>query len=263
MTDEYLEQRTMNHEPKTTTDCPDKFSPAWWLPGPHLQTLWSQFFRRDRVRDAREERIPTADGDFLSVHHVDVDPSRPRLLLLHGLEGSVHSHYVAGFVAQARRRRWNFSLLEFRGCGAEFNLAPRLYHSGETTDLDLVVALLSQRATQTGFFLAGVSLGGNVLLKWLGETGNDASNGVRGAAAVSVPFNLEAGARNLQQGFARVYDRHFLRSLKKKARRKLEQFPGLFDDHRLARARSIEAFDDAVTGPVHGFAGSRDYYERS
>jgi len=241
----------------------NKFSPAWWLPGPHLQTLWSQFFRRDRVRDARSERLPTADGDFLSVHHLDLDPSRPRLLLLHGLEGSVHSHYVAGFAAQARRRRWNFSLLEFRGCGAEFNLAPRLYHSGETTDLDLVVELLSRRATQSGLFLAGVSLGGNVLLKWLGEAGSDVPKGIRGAAAGSVPFNLEAGARNLQRGFARVYDRHFLRSLRRKALRKLQQFPGLFDRAGLARARTIEDFDNAVTGPVHGFAGSHDYYGRS
>ena len=179
------------------------------------------------------------------------------------MEGSVHSHYVAGFVAQARRRRWNFSLLEFRGCGEEFNRAPRLYHSGETTDLGLAVTLLLERATQTGLFLAGVSLGGNVLLKWLGENGDEIPKGIRGAAAVSVPFDLEAGARILQRGFARIYDRHFLRSLRAKALRKLDQFPGLFDRERLARAESIEDFDDAVTGPVHGFAGSHDYYQRS
>jgi predicted alpha/beta-fold hydrolase len=207
--------------------------------------------------------VPTPDGDSVDIYHVDIDPARPRLLLLHGLEGSIRSHYVAGFAGLAAQHRWNFTLLEFRGCGIEFNRAPRLYHSGETADLDLVVRLLASRSPDQALYLAGVSLGGNVLLKWLGETGEAAPKPVRGAAAVSVPFDLEAGARHLQLGFARVYDRHFLRSLRRKALRKLDQYPSLFDRSRLLAARSIEDFDDAVTGPVHGFAGSHDYYERS
>lgn len=240
-----------------------KFTPAWWLRGAHLQTLWSQFFRRDRTPGLRPERIATPDGDHLSLYHMDVASGGPRLLILHGLEGSEQSHYIAGLVSHAARRGWSSTVLVFRGCGAEFNTAPRLYHSGETSDLAQVVALLTTRAPGDALFLAGVSLGGNVLLKWLGERGDRPPNQVRAAAAVSVPFDLEMGCKNLQRGFARIYDRHFLKSLREKARRKLKQHPALFDAARLEAARTIEDFDDAVTGPVHGFDGSHDYYSRS
>jgi hypothetical protein len=175
----------------------------------------------------------------------------------------VESHYVAGFARLAERRGWNFTLLEFRGCGAQLNRAPRLYHSGETTDLDLAIRQLAERAPAAPLFLAGVSLGGNVLLKWLGERGDRLPHSLRAAGAISVPFDLEAGARFLQRGFARVYDRHFLKSLRRKALRKLEQYPGLFRREGLVAARTIEDFDDAVTGPIHGFDGSHDYYEKS
>ncbi len=240
-----------------------KFTPAWWLPGPHPQTLWSQFFRRGRLPRLRTERVETPDGDHLFLHHHDLAPDRPRVLILHGLEGSERSHYVPGLITQAERRGWNATVLVFRGCGTELNTAPRMYHSGETTDLRLVIQMLIDRAPADLLFLAGVSLGGNVLLKWLGECGADVPSQARAAAAVSVPFDLEMGCKKLQRGFARVYDRHFLRSLRQKARRKLAQHPYLFDSVKLEAARTIEDFDDAVTGPIHGFAGSHDYYERS
>lgn len=241
----------------------DKFSPAWWLRGPHAQTLWSQYFRRRRLPPMRMERLATPDGDRIHLYHRDSDPGTPRVVLLHGLEGSVESHYVQGIVERAERRRWSVTVLVFRGCGPELNAAPRLYHSGETSDLRLVLGVLARRRPDDRLFLAGVSLGGNVLLKFLGESPGTVPRQVAAAAAVSVPFDLEAGCRHLQRGFARVYDRHFLRSLRRKALQKLEQHPGLFDRGRLLRARTIEDFDDAVTGPVHGFDGSHDYYTRS
>jgi predicted alpha/beta-fold hydrolase len=211
----------------------------------------------------RVERISTPDGDYVHLYHHDVGAGGPRLLLLHGLEGSVNSHYVRGIVSEAAARGWSTTLLAFRGCGPELNTAPRLYHSGETADLRQVVELLIGRAPDADLFLTGVSLGGNVLLKYLGESGATAARQIVAAAAVSVPFDLEAGCRALQQGFARVYDRHFVKRLRQKARRKLHQHPGLFDARRLEAARTIEDFDDAVTGPIHGFAGSHDYYEQS
>lgn len=242
----------------------NKFTPAWWLSGPHPQTLWSQFFRRGPLIDLQMERLATPDGDTLFLYHRDLaPPGRPRLLILHGLEGSERSHYVPGLIALAERRGWSATVLVFRGCGPELNTAPRMYHSGETIDLRFVVDLLIDRAPKDWLFLAGVSLGGNVLLKWLGECGARTPWQVRAAAAVSVPFDLELGCKKLQRGFARVYDRHFLRSLREKARRKLEQHPRLFDPAKLASARTLEDFDDSVTGPIHGFAGSHDYYERS
>jgi predicted alpha/beta-fold hydrolase len=210
----------------------------------------------------RLERLATPDGDAVHLYHHDLPGSTRRLFLLHGLEGSADSHYVRGFTTLAAERGWSTTLLVFRGCGPEFNSAPRLYHSGETTDLSHALASMLSR-NEERFFLAGVSLGGNVLLKFLGEMGDSLDRRIVAAAAVSVPFDLEAGARFLQRGFAKVYDRHFLKSLKAKAGRKLSQHHGLFDPERLNRAGTIEAFDDAVTAPVHGFAGSSDYYRRS
>ena len=211
----------------------------------------------------RLERLTTPDGDRVHLYHRDAAPGRPRVVLLHGLEGSVESHYVQGIVERAERRGWSATVLVFRGCGPELNTAPRMYHSGETGDLRLMLDEQTRRRPDERLFLAGVSLGGNVLLKYLGEAPAAVPRQVAAAAAVSVPFDLEAGCRHLQRGFARVYDRHFLRSLRRKALQKLEQHPGLFDRQRLLRARTIEDFDDAVTGPVHGFEGSHDYYTRS
>jgi uncharacterized protein len=211
----------------------------------------------------RLERLTTLDGDRLHLYHRDAAPGRPRVVLLHGLEGSVESHYVQGIVERADRRGWSVTVLVFRGCGPELNTAPRLYHSGETSDLRLMLEQQTSRRPDEPLFLAGVSLGGNVLLKFLGEAPAAVPRQVAAAGVVSVPFDLEAGCRHLQRGFARVYDRHFLRSLRRKALQKLEQYPDLFDKQRLLRARTIEEFDDAVTGPVHGFAGSHDYYTQS
>jgi predicted alpha/beta-fold hydrolase len=241
----------------------DNFSPAWWLRGPHLQTLWSQYFRPIRLPSMRLERLATPDGDQIHLYHRDVGVGRPRLFLLHGLEGSVRSHYVQGFVRGAESHGWNSTLLVFRGCGPEFNSAPRLYHSGETSDLRFALEIVTRRQPAERLVLAGISLGGNVLLKYLGEAPDTVPRQVTAAATVSVPYDLEAGSRHLQKGFAKVYDRHFLKSLRKKAVQKLGQHPGLFDQRRALTARTIEDFDDGVTGPVHGFAGSNDYYTRS
>src|SRR4051812_37142466 len=181
----------------------------------------------------RIERLEMPDGDRVHLYHRDVDAQRPRVFLLHGLEGSVRSHYVQGIVRGAESRGWNTTLLVFRGCGPEFNTAPRMYHSGETSDLRFVLDTLAARHPDQRIALAGVSLGGNVLLKYLGEEAvSVGGTKVVAAAAVSVPYDLEAGARHLQKGFARVYDRHFLKSLRRKAMLKLDQHPALFSRER-------------------------------
>ena len=183
--------------------------------------------------------------------------------MLHGLEGTIRSHYLLGMLAEARRRGWSADALIFRTCNGETTRARRLYHSGETTDLDLVIQRLVREHSGQPLALAGFSLGGNVLLKWLGERSDDLPAEVRSAAAVSVPFDLERGARFIERGFSRVYTRHFLRTLRSKARVRLSRDPDLFDASALANARTLFEFDDAVTAPVHGFADARDYYHRS
>jgi len=239
------------------------YRPAWWVPGGHAQTLWAKFFRRRRPLDARKERWPTPDGDFVDLYRRGTAPDAPRLVLLHGLEGTVRSHYVGGFFREAAARGWGADLLVFRGCGDEPNKAPRFYHSGETSDTAFVLGRIREEFPNAPLLLAGVSLGGNVLLKYLGEIGEGALESIAGAAAISVPFDLERGARFIGQGFSKIYDRHFLRSLRQKALDKLSRFPDLFDSNALLQARSIYDFDDAVTAPVHGFASAHDYYSRS
>jgi predicted alpha/beta-fold hydrolase len=240
-----------------------RYRPAWWLRNAHAQTMWGRFLRRiPRVRMERE-LLAAHDGDSLELWQVAALRTGPRVLLLHGLEGGVHSHYVGGLLAQAHMRGWGATLIVFRGCGSAPNRTRRFYHSGETTDLALVFDTLRRRWPDDSWMLAGVSLGGNVLLKWLGEQGAAIDAKVRAAAAVSVPYDLEAGARKISRGFARVYDRSFLRSLRRKAMAKLSIHPDLFDRAQLARARNIYQFDDAVTAPIHGFADAHDYYERS
>jgi predicted alpha/beta-fold hydrolase len=211
----------------------------------------------------RSERWDTPDGDFIDIHRLDAAPDAPRLFMLHGLEGTVRSHYVGGFFAEARRRGWGADLLVFRGCGPELNRARRFYHSGETTDLAFALDRVLAEHPSARVVLAGVSLGGNVLLKYLGEAGKSAPDRIAAAAAVSVPFDLERGSRFISQGFSRVYDRHFLRSLRRKAEAKLLRFPDLFDVDALRRARTIYDFDDVITAPVHGFADAHEYYARS
>ena len=239
------------------------YTPAWWLPSPHLRTLWGKFFRRVDPVPTRRERWDTPDGDFVDVVRLDAPPGRPRVLLLHGLEGAPRSHYARGILAEAHRRGWGVDLLLFRTCGGELNRTRRFYHSGETTDLALVLERVAAEYPDSPLLLAGYSLGGNVLLKFLGERGEDLPPQVRAATAVSVPYDLERGSRHIAQGFARVYEQHFLRSLRRKALAKLEHFPDLVARERIAAARTLWDFDDVVTGPVHGFAGATDYYTRS
>lgn len=239
------------------------FRSAPWLRNPHAQTMWGKFARRVPKVATLAECLPMPDGDMIDLHHLPAPDDAPRLLLLHGLEGSRQSHYVGGMLAHARARGWGATLMLFRGCGTSPNVSPRFYHSGETTDVAQVHAALRERWPHSPWLLAGVSLGGNVLLKHLGELGPGADPRIRGAVAISVPFDLEAGARKISRGFARVYDRSFLRSLRRKALAKLERYPALFDRSRLQDARSVFDFDDIVTAPVHGFASGIDYYQRS
>ena len=243
------------------------YTPAWWVPGAHLQTLWGKIVRRPPNVVTRVERWPTPDGDELEIRRLDAPagtgPGVPRLLVLHGLEGTIRSHYLRGLLDQARRRGWAADVLIFRGCNGEIPRAARFYHSGETGDLDFVVRRLVKEHPTQPLLAAGFSLGGNVLLKWLGEQGDGAPSQLKAAAAVSVPYDLERGSRHIERGFSRLYTRHFLATLRRKALTKLAHHPGLFDEARLNAARTLYDFDEVVTAPVHGFKGASDYYTRS
>ncbi|HEY8166179.1 MAG TPA: hydrolase [Gemmatimonadaceae bacterium] len=242
----------------------NEFSPAWWLRNPHAQTLWGKFFRRQEIQPTVIRRLETPDADFLELHRLDRGPvNAPRLLILHGLEGGARSHYAQALLGEATARGWNADLLVFRSCGSEMNRAKRLYHSGETTDLSLAVDTIVNEDPARPLLLAGVSLGGNVLLKFLGERHHDLPDAIRGAAAVSVPFDLSRSARYIDRGFSKVYQRSFVDSLRRKALAKLERYPDLADPEKLMQIRTMNDFDNLITAPLHGFTDAEDYYQKS
>ena len=209
------------------------------------------------------ERLDTPDGDFLDIHHLEGPADAPLLILLHGLEGSVRSHYIQGLFTEARQRGWHAAAMIFRSCGSELNRARRFYHSGETTDIAFLVSHLETRFAGSPLLLAGVSLGGNVLLKYLGEQAGNVSPRIKAAAAVSVPFDLARSSQHIDRGFSKVYQQSFLRSLNAKARLKLDQFPELASRDSLQKASTMFEFDDWFTAPVHGFRDAMDYYGQS
>jgi predicted alpha/beta-fold hydrolase len=239
------------------------YSPAWWIPGGHLQTLWGKLFRKQERAPTVLERWDTPDGDFLEIHRLAAERDAPRVLLLHGLEGTVRSHYAQALLNEAARRGWGADLLIFRSCGSELNRTRRFYHSGETGDVGFVLDRVLDEFPAPPLALAGVSLGGNVLLKFLGERGEDLPSQLKAAAAVSVPFDLARSSGRINRGFSRFYQRFFLNSLRKKAEEKARRFPDLAPQERIAALRTLEDFDDLITGPLHGFRDAQDYYARS
>jgi uncharacterized protein len=242
------------------------FRPAWWLRGPHRQTVWRRLFNRDSNPPFLRERVDLPDGDFIDLDWYGSsrrNSRRPLVIVLHGLEGSSRSPYVPGLLREAARRGWDGVAMNFRSCSGEINRLPRFYHSGETGDLDYVVSSIVSDDPRRPIVLAGYSLGGNVLIKWLGEGGDKVPDSIRAAVAVSVPFDLAAAAHRIDHGISRVYGGVFLRTLKKKALAKAGLFPGLLDPREVTRIRSFAQFDDRVTAPIHGFRNAWDYWTRA
>lgn len=247
------------------------FRPAWWLPGPHLQTVGARLLRGRRGVVLHRERLETPDGDFLDLDFAAVgglsweasDPGRPLALVVHGLEGSATSKYACETYWALAREGIRPVGMNFRSCSGEMNRTPRLYHSGETGDLALVVELLAHRFPNAPRAAVGFSLGGNVLLKYLGERGDGARASLDTAVAISVPFDLSAGADKLERGLGPLYAAFFLQKLKRKTRAKVALIDGRCDVRAALSARTMRAFDDAATAPLHGFAGAEDYYRRS
>ena len=242
---------------------PPPFVPAWWLPGAHLQTIYSALFARAPRIAMRRERWDTPDGDFVDIDFVDGPDGAPWVHLFHGLEGSSDSPYARLLMHHVQRRGWRGSILNFRGRSGESNRLPRAYHSGDSDEIDWVLRRFRQRLPQAPVFVVGVSLGGNALAKWLGENAEAAREIVDRVAVVSAPVDLMAAGDALEKGFALLYARHFLATLKVNSLAKLERFPGLFDADSVKRARTLRQFDTAFTAPVHGFRDCDDYYIRS
>jgi predicted alpha/beta-fold hydrolase len=230
----------------------------WWLPGGHLQTIFAALAPAPRIA-FRRERWDTPDGDFIDLDWAEprqASPGGPLVALFHGLEGSSASPYARAIAAQALASGWRCVVPHFRGCSGELNRLPRAYHSGDSAEIRWILERLG--ATHA----VGISLGGNALLKYLGEQGDQAA--VRRAISVSAPLSLAAAGGNLDRGLSReLYTRMFLKTLKKKTFEKMQRGQIAIDRARLVKARTFWEFDDAVTAPLHGFLGADDYWSRS
>jgi predicted alpha/beta-fold hydrolase len=243
--------------------------PGWWIRGPHLQTMWARLARSRHLIGFEREVLETPDGDELVLDHVVGPADAPRVLLLHGTEGSAYSLHTQGLAVLVAKAGWRGTVLNFRSCARDpndirvrlRNRRPRLYHAADTADLDLVIQALRAREPHTPLFAIGFSLGGGVLLKWLGEQAD--ARALAAAVTISVPYDLAASARFLARRTARLYVYNFMRRIRPKALDVLERFPSEtahLDRERIRRARSIREFDDCATAPLHGFQGADHYY---
>lgn len=233
-----------------------------WLPGGHAQTIYAAF-RGSPALAFDRERWDTPDGDFIDLDWAGPPAARRILVLFHGLEGSSRSHYAREIVRTAVAEGWLCVVPHFRGCSGEPNRLPRAYHSGDSAEIDWILRRIKSGHPSAMVCAAGVSLGGNALLKWLGERGADAASVVAHAAAVSAPIDLAAAGHALGRGFNMVYTRMFLGTLKRKAEAKLGRFPGSFDGNAMRSAKTLYDFDNAVTAPLHGFLDADDYWRRA
>lgn len=232
------------------------FRPPWWLKSPHLQTIWPTLMRKRCPFKGDWERIELQDGDFIELAWMRNDG--PLVMLLHGLEGSLESHYAIPIMQALHRQGFSVVFMHLRGCSRTPNRLARSYHSGATEDLSEVLQQLRQR-DQPVDAVIGISLGGNLLLKYLGESG--AGSGLNAAVAVSVPFYLNKTAQHLQRGAARIYQEYLLHKLLTSYRRKFANRTSPLQVD-LKAIDTLFEFDELITAPLNGFQGADDYYHR-
>jgi len=235
----------------------EPFKPAWWLFNGHLQTIWPTLVRRTIPLATHPERLELPDGDFLDLAWTGPKHG-PIVIVLHGLAGCIESPYVNGILHSIIKNNWRGLFVHFRGCSGIPNRLPRFYHSGETGDLDYVIAHLRKREPNTPLAAVGYSLGGNVLVKWLSK--HNTVNPLTAAVAISVPFELNKASKQLNSGFSRFYQWYLLRSLRRIVQAKFKKGPAPIAIKDLGKLDTFEKFDDQVTAPLHGFADAQDYY---
>lgn len=266
------------------TSSAEPYSAPFWLPGGHLQTIYSALFAI--VPDVQYHRVrwELDDGDFVDVDWIEnTQPyeknvnvsaigktqntaldTTPIVVLFHGLEGNSQSQYAKALMAATKAKGWRGLVIHFRGCSGEPNRLPRVYYAGDTPEIERMLSRVRASAPDAKVYAVGVSLGGNALLKWLGESGEHANSVITKAAAVSAPMDLEQSANTLDKGFDRwVYTPRFVDSMRPKALAMSKRFPGLLDDEKIKAARTIHDIDGAVTAVLYGADSADDYYAKN
>ena len=244
------------------------YSAPFWLPGGHLQTIYAATLANAPSVNYRRERWELPDGDFVDTDWAEpageLPPDTPIVVLFHGLEGNSHSSYSRSLMATTMQHGWRGVVIHFRGCSGEPNLLPRVYYAGDTAEIQLMLSRVRKHATQAPIYAAGVSLGANALLKWLGETGDAAKKIISKAAAVSAPMDLAASAAALDTGLNRLlYTPNFVGTMRPKALAFAQRFPGLINIEKVKATRTIHDMDNAVTAVLYGAKDAEDYYAKN
>jgi predicted alpha/beta-fold hydrolase len=247
---------------------PSAYDPGFFLTNGHLQTVYPVLFRPMPPTRPQRERIETPDNDCIDLDWHARDPEsnggRRLAVVLHGLEGHSRRKYVAGMARALTTRGWDVVALNFRGCGeGGMNRHLSFYHSGFTEDLHTVLGHALDRFPAAETALIGFSIGGNKVLKYLGEAPDRVPRQVKAAVAVSVPCDLAACSDVLGQPSNRIYEVYFLRSLRAKIRAKHAEVGHRLDVRGLERIRTRRGFDDRYTAPMFGFDDALDYYRRA
>jgi len=243
------------------------FSPSLLLKNKHIQTLYATFFRKKATSQVEIERFELDDGDFLESYwyHAKPQDNRPIVTLFHGLEGSFESSYIQGMMKELDAKGFASVLMSFRGCSGKENLLPRSYHSGETSDAKAWLAHVKTNYPHSKLYAVGYSLGGNMLLKLLGEEKKKSL--LTKAVAVSVPMDLENSATRINQGFSKLYQKHFIDSMKYMLLKKYDRFDMQsllgHSKEEIKKIKTIIEFDEIYTAPIHGFASAKAYYQKS
>ncbi|MEX0722342.1 MAG: alpha/beta fold hydrolase [Gracilimonas sp.] len=234
----------------------EPFEPVWWAWNTHVHTVVASQLTRVEKPEHQRIEIPTPDDDFLEVDVSLANTDKPIVALFHGLEGSTDRHYIANLMGLLKREGFSSAALNFRGCGSRMNLRPRFYHSGETQDYRTFLGWIKRTYPEKELFAVGYSLGANAMVKYLGEEKQQSL--VDRAVAVSPPYDLKEGSIRMQQGFNRIYEIRFLKTLVEKLELKRKTFPDMPEFH----GNTIYDFDDQVTAKLHNFEGADDYYHQ-
>ncbi|MEE9552601.1 MAG: hydrolase [Gammaproteobacteria bacterium] len=237
-----------------------RFRPAGWLTNKHAQTIWPSVMRHSPSLELEWEHLELPDNDFIDLVWTEAN-SGPIVIVLHGLEGNIHSHYAKGILSALHNNGWQAVFMHFRGCSGKHNRRARGYHSGETGDLRFLIQTLHTRYPERKLSAVGFSLGGNALLKYLGESKDEIL--LNAAVAVSVPFVLSNGADKLNQGFSKFYQWHLIKKLQHRISNKFkDRDDAPFSLNEIQSWNTFHLFDNYVTAPLHAFNNSDEYYSK-
>ena len=240
------------------------FKAAWWLTNPHLQTIAGKWLRRKDKLTTLTETLELPDGDFIDLAWTQLptaDNTKPIIVMLHGLEGSVDSHYIKGMLTTIKQRGWIGLLMHFRGCSGRINRQAAAYHSGDTRDITYLANLLQQRYLHCPFFLIGFSLGGNVVSRYLAQ---QIINPFTAATVVCAPLHLASCSLRINQGFSKVYQNYLVKILKDSTQIKINaKIMTNICPLAFAKIKTIWDFDQLITAPINGFNSAEDYYHQS